>query len=281
MSVKVFVPSDNAEHWEVLEAFMAGIRASGDVVSMHNVTEYEECEVAVVFGVGKRGVPCSYARGQVIENQHMLGHPALILEKGYVNRDQYYAAGWNGLNNRAQFRNSNMPSDRWEQLGISIQPWRMGTGTMLVCGQVPSDASVQNVDIIQWCANTVRILKSEFPDRKVVFRPHPLARGRTPDMLGALTSTRPLEEDLRDAAYVVTYNSNTGVDAILQGIPLYVADEGAMAYDIASKVLGRAVMPHVNVVRQWAYDLAYTQWTLDEMREGKPWRHLTRTGAGT
>lgn len=278
MTTKIFVPSDNAEHWKVLEAFMTGVRACGEPVTMHSVNEYEECDVAVVFGVGKKNVPCSYARGQVIENQHMLGHPALIIEKGYVNRDEYYACGWNGLNNRAQFRNNGSPPDRWNELGTTLKPWRRTGSTILVCGQVPSDASVQNTDIIKWCAETVRTLVREVPGKQIVFRPHPLARNRTPDMIGAKTSTRPLAEDLADAACVVTYNSNTGVDAIIEGIPLYVADEGAMAYDIASKELTSAFMPHPKIVEQWAHDLAYTQWTLAEMREGKPWLHLTRTG---
>lgn len=277
MTTKIFVPSNNAEHWKVLEAFMTGVRKHGEPATMHSVNKYEDSDVAVVFGVGKKDVPCSHARGEIIKRQHDEGHPVIIVEKGYVKRDVYYACGWNGLNNRAQFRNHNMPGDRWAELGITLKPWRRSGSTILVCGQVPSDASVQNTDIIKWCAETVRTLVREIPGKQIIFRPHPLARARTPDMLGAKTSARTLQEDLADAACVVTYNSNTGVDAVLEGIPVYVADKGAMAYDVASKELTSAFMPHEDTVRQWAYDLAYTQWTLAEMREGKPWAHLTGT----
>jgi len=279
MKIVVYIPSDNLEHMTVLNAFAKGIIESGSTMEARSIHEYVESDIAVVFGVGKKNVPVSYARGMIIEQQHRRGRSVIVLEKGYVKRDRYYAAGWNGLNNRANFRNGAMPRDRWLDLDIDLQPWQPNEKhkKILVIGQVPSDASVQNVNIIEWCAKTIRELKDKIPNREIIFRPHPLAENRTPSMLHAHRSTQTLEEDLNDSAYVVTYNSNVGVDAILHGVPIYVADEGAMAYDVASKKLGEAYMPHMKVIEQWAYNLAYTQWTLDEMREGLPWLHLTKT----
>jgi hypothetical protein len=277
MKTCVYFPNDNAEHFAVLEAFLTGIRSIGEDAELRSVNDYVPSDIAVVFGVGKKNVPCSYARGKVIEEQKRNGKSTIVLEKGYVRRDSYYAAGWNGLNNRANFRNAGMPSDRWNALDIRLKPWSRHGDKILVIGQVPSDASVQNVDIIEWCAKTILELSQKVQGRQIVFRPHPLARSRTPDMLHAKTSTRSLAEDLDDALFVVTYNSNVGVDAILEGVPVFVADRGAMAYDVASKRLEQAFMPAMPVVSQWAHNLAYAQWSLDEMREGKPWAHLTRT----
>lgn len=278
MKIGVYAPSNNEEHIKVLKAFAQGvIKASGHVntVKLLPVDEYFDCDVAVVFGIGKKNVPVSYARGEIIRRHQERGLPVLVLEKGYVRRDAYYAAGWNGLNNRANFCNNGMPSDRWDALDIELKPWRRDGRTILVCCQVPSDASVQNVDIIDWCARVIRELRSIAPDREIIFRPHPLARDRTPDMLHAHTSTRPLNEDLDDALFVVTYNSNIGVDAVINGIPIFVGDKGAMAYDVASKNLSEAYLPGVKVIKQWAYNLAYTQWTIEEMARGLPWQHLT------
>ena len=279
MKINVYIPSDNLEHVAVLEAFAKGIKASGAICDVRNVNNYEPSDIAVVFGVGKKNVPCSYARGIVIEQQAHRGRSTIVLEKGYVKRDRYYAAGWNGLNGRANFRNSGMPPDRWRELETELHPYQPNTPEkkILVIGQVPSDASVQNVDIVQWCSHTVLEIKKKIPNREIIFRPHPLASKRTPSILHATRSTQSLEEDLRDAVYAVTYNSNVGVDAVIAGVPVYVADKGAMAYDVASKKLGEAYMPTRKVIEQWAHNLAYTQWTLDEMREGLPWLHLTKT----
>jgi len=276
MRVIVYTPGlDNPEHHAVLSAFAEGI---GPDTEIRSVNDYIESDIAVVFGVGKKNVPVSYARGAIIQAQQKAKKLVLVLEKGYVNRDVYYAAGWNGLNNRANFRNKNMPGDRWAQLGKEIVPWKKGGATLLVCGQVPSDASVQNIDIIEWCATTIYMLRRIAPNNEIVFRPHPLALDRTPSILHATRSQKSLQDDLTDARYVITYNSNIGVDAILAGVPIFAGDEGSMAYDLASKDLTRIIKPPLDTVTQWAHNLAYTQWTPDEMREGLPWKHLTRSG---
>jgi hypothetical protein len=278
MRVHIFTPGplSNKEHHEVLDAFAAGISSTTDnVVRCYSVDRYVPCDVAVVFGVGKKNVPVSYARGEIIRYHRAAGKPVLVLEKGYVHRDEYYAAGWNGLNGRADFCNFRMPPDRWDQLKRKIKYQYDSGHTVLVCGQVPHDASVQNVDIIDWCTSTVRKLREAVP-YPIVFRPHPLARDLTPEIFGAIPSTKTLAEDIADARYVVTYNSNVGVDAILEGVPIYAEDEGSMVYKLASRDLLNPVMPISPLVWRWARDLAYTQWTKAEMREGLPWRHLTK-----
>ena len=60
---------------------------------------------------------------------------------------------------------------------------------------------------------------------RVIFRPHPLDKNKHP-VGGAEYSTRTLEEDLNDAAVVITYNSNTAVDAVMNGVPAISMDKG-------------------------------------------------------
>jgi hypothetical protein len=69
----------------------------------------------------------------------------------------------------------------------------------------------------------------------------------------------------------VTFNSNSAVDAVLAGVPAYVEDEGGMAFDVASHTVGEIHRPDR---AQWAHDLAYCQWTVDEMASGATWEHL-------
>jgi len=277
MHIGVFVPPDNQEHRRVLGAFYHGLRELGLNVLAYDISQYAECDVAVVFGIGKKNVPASYARGAIINAHTARKKPVLVLEKGYVRRDEYYAAGWGGLNGRADFRNVFMPSSRWEQLGVEVKEWRRTGKNIIVCGQVPSDASVQHIDIIDWCSNTINKLRAIDPDAPIIFRPHPLAIDRTPTMLHAKTSTRPLAEDLEDAKFVATFNSNAGVESVLAGVPIYAEDVGSMAWDVASKNLNTAFMPSIDAVQQWAYNLAFTQWNLEEMRKGLPWLHLNRS----
>jgi hypothetical protein len=226
--------------------------------------------VAVVFGAYKSKVPISYPRATVIAAQRERELDVIILETGYINRgdgeSNHYAAGYNGLNGRADFRNADSPNDRAIQLPVVLWPWRQSGEHILLCGQVPWDASVDHINFKTWL-NTARERLSQTTDRPVRFRPHPqIAK---PDMS--------LEEDLEDCWAVVTFNSNTGVDALLRGVPVFADDAGSMAYPIANKDISQIENPQTPERKQWLNNLAYTQWTPQEMRQGLAWAHLSRS----
>jgi hypothetical protein len=84
---------------------------------------------------------------------------------------------------------------------------------------------------------------------------------------------RPLETDLNEAWCTVTYTSGVGVDSILAGIPVVGCHPGNFAYPLSSTIknIEQPIMPNR---QQWCADIAYVQWSLDEIRQGKPWNHL-------
>jgi hypothetical protein len=85
-----------------------------------------------------------------------------------------------------------------------------------------------------------------------------------------------LEEDLKNAHCVVTWNSNSAVEAAIYGKPVFAFDEGSMVWEIANKSLLDLDTPKYPDRKQWANNLAYCQWTLEEIRNGDAWRHLSR-----
>lgn len=276
MKVIVYTANNDSEN-NVLQAFYDGCEAEKDI---RDLDGYEPSEVAVVFGTHKKQVPISYRRGNVVHQQKARGKDVVILETGYIFRgsgeDNYYAAGLNGLNGRADFRNKNSNPDRLSDLiskGLRIKPWRE-TGThILLCGQVPWDASVDHIDFLKWTAVTADVLYRA-TGRPVVYRPHPLAK--TPAPPGTtLSVNKSVEEDLEDCWCVVTFNSNSGLDAVLNGIPVVAMDEGSMAMPVATNI-GSIDAPKMPDRIQWLSDIAYAQWTPQEMREGETWAHLFR-----
>lgn len=264
--------SGNHVHDMVLAAFAegAGAKCIGG-------WKWAPDDVAVVFGVRKERQPVSWPRGEIIRKQEKHGGRVIVLETGYVDRgdgpNNYYAAGWDGLNGRADFRNVGSGPERWELLGRPLRPWREGGDLIVVCGQVPWDAACQHHDHLGWCQATVaRLARGVYP---VVFRPHPLAPGVNYGVRCEI-STRPLEEDLAEARCVVTFNSNCAVDAVIAGVPAISMDVGSMAYAVTGHDLD-----YVNNITTydrtaWANSLAYTQWTIEEMRRGLSWGHLSR-----
>jgi len=276
MKIGIFFPDDNDEHIKMLSAFAMGVRNLGYKPLIKSVHDYEPCDIAVIFGVGKKDVPISWPRGKVFAQQKQAGLKTIVIEKGFVKRDKYYMVGIDGLNNRAYFNNNNCSCDRWDQLLTKIKPMQNLGDDIVIFGQVPSDASVQNVDILEWYTWLVSKIR-RITKRNIIFRPHPLAADRTPSIFGTHRSIATLQEDLNRAHVVVTYNSNSAVDAVIQGIPSVSFDEGSMAWDVTGHELVNCETPYyVNniTVKQWAANLAYTQWNETEIKTGLPLIHL-------
>ena len=207
----------------------------------------------------------------------------IIMEAGYYGSREldangvlpFYSLGLGGLNGRADFNNQNSPSDRWVVHGVKREAWRdRGQGHYtLVMGQVPGDMATNGIDLRFWYDQIIDEIK-QHTDGPVCFRPHPKARQHGPTTGKAEILGGSLEEALQNAGFVVTYNSNSGVDAALAGVPVYAADEGSMAWPIAAHTLGELFDFDFKDRSQWLYDLAYTQWTANELADGTAWKHL-------
>jgi hypothetical protein len=259
-----FYLSGNPVHDRVIQALYEGCPEEKNLIEGF---KYEPADVGVVFGVYKSKVPISWPRGGVYRQHRGDGADMIVLETGYIKRGDgptnYYAAGFNGLNGRADFKNKSSPADRFLQLGVEVKPWREDGNHVLICGQVPWDASVDHLDYQEW-RRTIEDRVGSHTRRPVVFREHPCIVPNQP----------PLERYLKDCWAVVTLNSNSAVDAAIAGIPVFVGDKGSMAYGIANLDLKDIDNPCLQDRGYWLDCLAYTQWTPMEMSEGKTWAHL-------
>jgi len=271
MSIVVYTGNDENENY-VLRAFAEGCGGT-----LADLDSYKPSEVAVVFGTYKKHVPVSYRRGHVVHRQLNQGLNVVIIETGYINRgngkDNHYAAGLNGINGRAKFNNQDSPAERLMKLGVKIEPWRKDGDHILICGQVPWDASVDHLNFIRWANETVFEIQRSGCNRRLVYRPHPLAYTPTPEGC-ELSQNASLEDDLKNCWAVVTCNSNSAVEAAIRGIPVIATDAGSMAMPIANPVCD-VEAPKTPDRWQWLCNLAYAQWTPEEMRNEEAWQALS------
>lgn len=196
------------------------------------------------------------------------GRNVLVMERAYIgDRFRWYSLGWNGLNGRALFPKQNDPS-RWDRYfgDETLKPWHSGKYA-LVLGQVTGDAAVRGVNFRQWADDSIEALRSMgWPVR---WRPHPQAPN---DCVACEPIGGTLDEALAGAGLAVTYNSNSGVDAVLAGTPTVVCDRGGMAFDIAANHVEDD--PVKTDRRPWAHRLAWCQWLPGEIESGEAWEHL-------
>ena len=201
----------------------------------------------------------------------------LIMERAYVgDRFQWMSLGWNGLNGRAVWPDIEEPT-RWNQHFTQYEDkWQPNKEPQLavVMGQVPTDTAVRGIDFIGWAGNVLSDLRNK--GIPAAYRPHPMSPHAVPGVAKKMVMSGHLSDALFQASVAITYNSNTGVDAVLAGVPTIAEDRGSMVYDIAFHSLDQFLASHGNLPdrTKWHNRLAYRQWLPEEIRSGLAWPHV-------
>jgi hypothetical protein len=258
--------------------------------SMHRFQAGRALAKAVVANghhliVGKAGEPLdadiavvwSWKQHGVIEHQHKREKHLLVLERGFLQpRMQWVSLTWDGFNGRGRFPPApEMAGTRESQYFARLKPWRqLGGKKALVVGQVPGDAALRGLDVPAWAQSVTDDLKIN--NYSVTYRPHPSAF--TPCPSGAKLSSSTLTADLAATDVVIVYNSTAAVEAIIEGVPTIVMDEGSVAYAMGSHTITEPLKQPDRT--QWLRDLAWRQWSLEELADGSAWRFALQQFTG-
>lgn len=224
----------------------------------------EDFSHVVVSGLREEGT-------MIRDAYNLLGVPCVVIDYGYLSRVSgraTFAVGhWQvGLNRLGWVPPFKCPPDRFEALGIEIQSRRKRGERIYVCGQHSGDPShgLDRNGVVRWALDTVNDLRF-VTEREVVWRPHP----DSPIGIGNVkNSTGPIDWD--DVFCVVTINSNIGHEALLNGVSV-ICEETAPYSELANDCFSESpFMPDAKIRKQYFARLAYAQWTLEEIRAGKP-----------
>jgi hypothetical protein len=214
-----------------------------------------------------------WRRGQVLRS---LGARVLVMERGYIGpRAHWTSLAWNGLNGWGEFcLGEDIPAGRFAR-HFQMAPWKTGGARILVMGQVPGDMSLRGRDLGRWYDEAAAAARESY-NLPVHFRPHPVAvqRGCHRGPLGPAGG--PIAEELAKTALVITWNSNSAVDAVLAGVPAVVMDKGSMAWPVAAHSIGAWARPDREA---WANRVAWCQWSPEELAGGDWWERM-KVGIG-
>ena len=78
---------------------------------------------------------------------------------------------------------------------------------------------------------------------------------------------------LNNAHAVVNYNSNPAIEAVLQGVPVYV-DESSLCRPVGNLIGSDIENPAKPNRTEWLKQISYCEWFVDEIRQGLPWSRL-------
>jgi hypothetical protein len=273
----------------VFNAFRDSVTRAGHQVVDGN---WDMPDVAVIWSVLWHGRMAQNSK--VWEHFTKAGKPVIVLEVGGLIRNKTWKVGINGINGEAYFgHETNNTSDRLTKLKIKVQPWRPRTYQpkyVLILGQNASSHQWRNMPNMQdWIEEVVTKIRT-VTDRDIRIRPHPRSGLQEkwtketihnyndvyfnqPRHVAGTYDDYDFEKQLSDAWCVVNWSSNPATQAVLNGVPVFTGTE-SLAAPVANLNLKRIEDPDMPDRQQWANNIAYTEWTIEEIAEGLPLKRL-------
>lgn len=250
------------------------------------VKESMDADAAVIWSVLWHG---RMAPNQLVwEHYRKQNKPVLVTEVGAIERGITWRIGLNGINRNRSYSSSGNNNDRARSLGLTLNPWRSDGEYILICGQHDKSLQWQNMpSMSNWFLQTYDTLR-QYTDRPIVFRPHP--RCRLPAIEHGLKHVYRREPQHISGTYddfdltfnnvwaTISWNSNPGVHSVLNGVPAFVGP-GSLAFDVAAKNLSDIENRYAQIHNreQWVNDLAWTEYTVEEIAAGLPLSGLRQT----
>ena len=212
------------------------------------------------------------------------GKNVLVLEVGGIQRNITWKVALNGINRAGDFGLGDMDSDRPNRLKLKLKPWRTDGEHILICAQHNKSEQWRDMPALEtWLHNTITEIK-KYSNRPIVIRPHPRCPIQNNFRMHKNVSIQnPIQLDntyddfnldFQNCWAVVSWSSNPGPQAVIAGIPAFVGPD-SLAYDVANIDLAHIESPHMPSRENWLVRYAHTEWTVDEIRSGIPFKRLT------
>jgi hypothetical protein len=172
------------------------------------------------------------------------------------------------------------PADRYEKyFKQEIKPWNKDGKKILVLP--PTNAIANFFGVENWLKDTLDLL-GQNTDRKIDVREKPYNPTVQIDHVGATVKVdRPTTHkdviNWADYYATVTYNSNTMVASLANGVPVLCDAINSAAAPISETDFSMIETPKYGDRIALFSSLAYNNWNLDEMADGTAWRMLNES----
>lgn len=246
------------------EAWLSGLKAAGYELVDRGVPKSADDLLVIWNRYGDNEVDAARWEGH--------GGTVLVTENGYAGKDdkgrQYYAVAVHGHNGSGWWPVG--PEERWSQLGIELKPWRTEGKHLLVCAQ-RGIGSKTMASPYRWAEETADRLR-KLTDRPVRIRLHP---GNTKAPAVSLL------DDLRDAWACVIWSSGCGVQALIQGVPVFFSAPAWIGQGAAKPGIDaiEAPMRDDDARLKALQRMAWAQWSVEEIGSGAPFIRIRQAVA--
>lgn len=242
------------------DAFVKGLIAAGFTVSLKPTRLISRDDVLVIWNRG--------AQFQYDANRYQAaGARVIVAENGYTdavdaNGHQWFSMALDHHNGCGRWFVGDTP--RFPLMKQVVRPWREDGSFILVLPQRGIGAPGVAMPI-SWTRNIEKRLKA-VTDRPIRVRPHP----------GLKSAAPPLAPALDGCHAVVTWASGAAIKAVMLGVPVFHELAGWIGAGAARHGIADLEKPFLGDRAPMLERLAWSQWTVDEITAGEPFRHLLK-----
>lgn len=148
---------------------------------------------------------------------------------------------------------TDFPEDRFEKLNLEINSQKKN-GDYIILSEPTHEASIY-FSLNNWTQKTIKTIK-KYTDRKIIIHNR--------------TSDTPLNILLEKASVFVSDHSSAGFLAMLKGIPAIFTNSALKSISSIENI------ENLKINEKILTNLAYCQWTLEEIKSGKAWDFISK-----
>jgi len=267
----------------IFDAFIKSLNQNNEKLYINH--RADDADVAVIWSVLWRGRMAEYKK--IWDHYRAQGKPVVVLEVGGLRRNKSFKIGINGINRDADFANQEFDDERWPLFGHELRPWNPTGNLIVICGQHDTSEQWKGLPkMSNWIEEQIQEIR-KYTNKPILVRPHPRnqinfdenkfknVKVRIPRRDFRTYDDTDFKATLRGTWAVVNHSSNPAMEAVIQGIPVFVS-ESSLCHDVGNANLYDINTPAMPNRTKWANMLAYTEWFEDEIEQGLPWARIKK-----
>ena len=236
-----------------------------------------ECDLAIIFGIFCDYKANTIYRTQVINYQKKKKKKIVILELGFINRELYYSVGFDDSVGNGYYGNIDVnDNSRSLKLNYKLENYKDNKeGNILICGQIPTDSQVNGINYYDFIHKLILDIQ-KISTKRIILRNHPKLKRK--NQLWKLkynnfeiSQNKDLKDDFDRAVCIISYNSNSLLDALLYGLPIICLNNKSIVYNLANHTIdsiNELKYPSKEEIQQKLNYISYCQWNKQEIENG-------------
>jgi hypothetical protein len=257
MKIIVYILGTHYRAKNIGMAMYNGLKAYGADIEKRQSFNGVEGDVAVAYGWNHEPVFTAYGKYLYCDLGYWNRRPNKRPKEGH---HRVSANAWCPTVNMRRDR----PTDRLDRANLRIAKNTNGNNGILLAAMSEKSARTHGFPFETWDRSILTLLRTN-TIRPIHYRPKPKKYEIAPS----------IEEALSLCSSVVTYCSNVAVDGVIAGCSVY-AERGIgklVSVDSLTDIISAEPKTYEERV-SFLSDVAYCQWTPDEMRSGAMWDYM-------